>query len=397
MLNESGSAASVLIVEDNPGDARLTREMLLEAGWPDNAIAQAGTLAEALEFLQRQPADVVLLDLSLPDASDLNGLAKLQQAQPTLPIVVLSGYDDEERALAAVQEGAQDYLVKSDISVDAVRRAARYAIERKRLTHSLLQAKVKAEQASRAKTEFLANMSHELRTPLNAIIGFAEVLERQSKGPLGHPSYGDYVRDIHESGRHLLAMINSILDVSKIEAGQMELTEEPVELRSVVSSVTRLLRNEAAKAEVELIQDLPDALPSIYADSRLLRQVFFNLVNNAVKFSNAGGKVWVRAELVSCGSMLGQVKDEGIGIAPDQLELVTQPFMQAQSTLTRCYQGTGLGLSIVKSFVELHNGCLTIESEPGQGTLVSFKLPAERIMRDEEDSGERQAAGQVSV
>ncbi len=383
MLDEAASRTRVLIVEDNPGDARLTRELLIDAGWPDETISHAESLAAACQALEQEGADVVLLDLSLPDANGLNGLAALQHAHPTLPLVVLSGLDDEARALAAVQEGAQDYLVKGDISVETARRAVRYAIERKRLTHSLLDAKVKAEQASRAKSEFLANMSHELRTPLNAIIGFAEVLQAEPNGELGHASYLDYVRDIHESGRHLLSTINSILDIAKIEAGQMELTEEPVEMAHVVQGVTRLLRNEAAKAQVELLHALPEDLPSVHADGRLLRQIFFNLVANAIKFSQSGGRVRISLERTDCGSLLGSVEDEGIGIASDEIERITQPFVQVQSALTRSYQGTGLGLSIVKSFIELHGGSLEISSTPGEGTQVSVRLPAERILKED--------------
>ncbi len=393
MLDEAGTDAKVLVVEDNPGDARLTRELLIDAGWPNDAIAEADTLAGACQTLNEEGADVVLLDLSLPDADGLKGLTALQQCQPNIPIVVLSGHDDEMHALAAVQQGAQDYLVKADITVDTVRRAVRYAIERKRLTHSLLEAKMNAELASRAKSEFLANMSHELRTPLNAIIGFAEVLQGQSKGELGHPSYADYVRDIHESGRHLLAVINSILDIAKVEAGHMELVEEPVELPAVLSTVTRLLRNEAARAEVELHCHLPDELPEVYADRRLLRQIFSNLLSNAIKFSREGGKVVVTAELLTCGRLVGRVEDNGIGIAPEQLELITQPFVQAQSTFTRSYQGTGLGLSIVKSFAELHGGQLDITSVHGEGTTVSITLPANRLLHDDSDSPAQQATG----
>ena len=382
MRQAAGPLARVLIVEDNPGDARLTRELLIEAGWPSDSLCHADCLTAALQSLAQAPADVVLLDLSLPDADGLNGLAALQERHPTIPVVVLSGLDDEARALAAVQEGAQDYLFKGDISVETARRAVHYAIERMRLTHSLLEAKLKAEQASRAKSEFLANMSHELRTPLNAIIGFAEVLQAEFKGPLGDPSYVDYVRDIHESGKHLLATINSLLDIAKIEAGQIELTEEPVELTEVVSGVTRLLRNEAANAGIELLHELPEALPAVHADGRLLRQVFFNLVANAIKFSRAGGRVRIAVELTDAGELLGRVEDEGIGIAPEHLERITQPFVQAQSSLTRSHQGTGLGLTIVKSFVELHGGRLEISSALGEGTSVVVRLPADRVVRE---------------
>lgn len=382
MAETRDTATRVLIVEDNPGDARLTCEMLVDAGWWGDVIRHAADLASADAMLAEGGTDVVLLDLTLPDADGMQGLGHLQDAYPMLPIVVLSGHDDEARALQAVQEGAQDYLVKGEISADAVRRAVRYAVERKRLTCRLLDAKQRAEDASRAKSEFLTTMSHELRTPLNAIIGFAEVLETEPKGPLGHPSYREYARDVRESGQHLLALINSILDLARIEAGRMQLHEEPVDLREVAAGVVRVLANEASKAGVDLSAAVPEGLPPVYADARLMRQIFFNLMANALKFSEPDGTVRASAERDAEGGLVVRVEDTGIGIEPDQLERILEPFVQARGDLGRRYQGTGLGLSIVKSLVEMHDGTLAIDSVPGEGTTVELLLPEHRILAE---------------
>ncbi|MGH7762045.1 MAG: histidine kinase dimerization/phospho-acceptor domain-containing protein, partial [Candidatus Dormibacteraceae bacterium] len=202
----------ILLVEDNPGDARLTAELLREAAVLDFELVNAITFAECLQKLAAESFSVVLLDLSLPDAHGVESAAHLHARHSLVPLIVLTGLDDAKTALAALQAGAQDYLVKGQGDGHLVSRAIRYAIERKRVETQLIEAKNSAEGASRAKSEFLANMSHELRTPLNAIIGFSEILKQEALGPLGHDSYRNYVSDIHDSGIHLLRIINDILD-----------------------------------------------------------------------------------------------------------------------------------------------------------------------------------------
>jgi two-component system cell cycle sensor histidine kinase PleC len=237
--------------------------------------------------------------------------------------------------------------------------------------------KVRAEGANKAKSEFLANMSHELRTPLNAINGFSEIMVSEMFGPLGDERYKGYSRDILNSGQHLLALINDILDMSKIEAGKMALKFEPLSLLDVTEDAVRLVQNRADSAGLALTIDFP-YLPEIEADYRAVKQVLLNLLSNAIKFTPRGGRVTVRAEgrLDPTGERIRvSVQDTGIGIAEDDLARLAQPFEQVESQHSKTTQGTGLGLALTKSLVEMHGGSLDMQSAPGEGTMVSFSLP----------------------
>jgi two-component system, cell cycle sensor histidine kinase PleC len=237
--------------------------------------------------------------------------------------------------------------------------------------------KVRAEAANRAKSEFLANMSHELRTPLNAINGFSEIMVGEMYGPLGDRRYRDYVRDILNSGQHLLALINDILDMSKIEAGKMTLRFDPLRLEEVAEDALRLVRNRADTAGLALSIDFP-ALPELEADYRAVKQVLLNLLSNAVKFTPRGGRITIKADLRD--DPLGQrvrvtVQDTGIGISATDLERLARPFEQIENQQAKTQQGTGLGLALSKALVDMHGGLLDLTSAPGQGTAVSFSLP----------------------
>ena len=234
--------------------------------------------------------------------------------------------------------------------------------------------KLRAVEASRAKSEFLANMSHELRTPLNAIIGFSEIMSQELFGPIGAASYKGYVNDILSSGQHLLALINDVLDMSKIEAGKMALYLEPLAIGPLVEEALPLVRNRAETSGLMLIAEIAGDLPEVEADARALKQILLNLLSNAVKFTPAGGRVTVRVRAEDGGVHLS-VEDTGIGIDPDDLPRLAAPFEQVESQQSKTIQGTGLGLALSKAFVELHGSNLTIESRPGQGTRVSFLLP----------------------
>ena len=241
--------------------------------------------------------------------------------------------------------------------------------------------KVRAEAANKAKSEFLANMSHELRTPLNAVNGFSEIMIAEMYGPLGDARYKEYATDIHNSGQHLLALINDILDMSKIEAGKMNLKFEPLNLEEVTEDAVRLVRNRAEAAGLFLTIDFP-FLPEIEADYRAVKQVLLNLLSNAIKFTPRGGRVTVRAEVRQ--DSLGErvrvsVSDTGIGISKEDLARLAQPFEQVESQHSKTTQGTGLGLALTKSLIELHEGALEMESTPGEGTSVSFILPIRRM------------------
>lgn len=232
-----------------------------------------------------------------------------------------------------------------------------------------------AEVASRAKSEFLASMSHELRTPLNAIIGFSETIQSQIFGPIGSEKYLEHAEAIHRSGRHLLDLVNDILDMAKIESEGYALSLEIFDLNEIVADCFQVVQAIADEEGIELIDDLPDAASMVTADKRAMWQILLNLISNAVKFTSRGGCVSVRAIAAGC-DLTVSVEDTGIGISADDIPDLTKPFSQgSRNPAYITGEGTGLGLSIVASLVELHQGQLDISSEVGKGTCVSFLLP----------------------
>ena len=238
-------------------------------------------------------------------------------------------------------------------------------------------AMTRAEAANQAKSEFLANMSHELRTPLNAINGFSEIMAGEMFGPLGDPRYKGYAGDILKSGQHLLSLINDILDMAKIEAGKMTLHYEPVSLPEICEEAIRLMRGKAQDSGLTLTLQAPD-LPDIAADYRGLKQVILNLISNAVKFTPEGGEITVSLARLGADRVRIAVADTGIGIAAEDLARLAQPFEQVEGQHSKTTQGTGLGLALTKSLIELHQGAMLMESEPGVGTTVSFDIPMKR-------------------
>ena len=252
--------------------------------------------------------------------------------------------------------------------------------ERVRYEAALRQAKEEADAASRAKSEFLGTMSHELRTPLNAIIGFTEIMKEGVMGPIDNPHYRSYVADIHFSSTHLLNLINEILDVTKAEAGKLEVQEQVFDLHDVIEAVVRISGPPIDKAGVTVTIDLPAALPRLRADEGKTRQVFFNLIGNAVKFTPAGGRIDISGRFDRETGLSITVADTGIGIAPEDLKRVLEPFVQVDSSLSRRHQGTGLGLPAVKGIMELHHGAIELQSKVGTGTAVTITFPAERVV-----------------
>jgi len=253
--------------------------------------------------------------------------------------------------------------------------------------------KIRAEDANRAKSEFLANMSHELRTPLNAINGFSEMMMSEMFGPLGDPRYKEYCADILSSGQHLLALINDILDMAKIEAGKLNLHFEPVDLREAAEDVIRLMRGRAEQGGLAVAIEMDAGLPEVEADYRAVKQVLLNLLSNALKFTPRGGRVTVRAELVgdpreaSRARVRLEVVDTGIGISKEDLARLTRPFEQIESQHSKTTQGTGLGLALTKSLVEMHGGRFALTSQgPGYGTVAVVTLPLRRNARAAHDA-----------
>ncbi|MBT5047363.1 MAG: PAS domain S-box protein, partial [Rhodospirillaceae bacterium] len=253
--------------------------------------------------------------------------------------------------------------------------------ERKKIESALQAAMDDAELASRAKSEFLAGMSHELRTPLNAIIGFSDIMKKEALGPVGSPRYREYAGDIHSSGEHLLALINDILDISKIEAGEGELHEDNVDLADIVRSCATMIKERAHKGGIALMTDgIDGTVPSLRADPRRLKQILINLMSNAVKFTEAAGTVTIKVWHNPVSGHVIQCIDTGIGIAVDDIPKALAQFQQVDGTLSREQEGTGLGLPLTKSLVELHGGTLDLQSEIDKGTTVTVKLPVDRTV-----------------
>ncbi|WFU48466.1 ATP-binding protein [Sinorhizobium terangae] len=256
--------------------------------------------------------------------------------------------------------------------------ASRITLEQQKAELSVANAnyqaeKERAEAANRAKSEFLANMSHELRTPLNAILGFSEILQNQMFGPLGSEKYHEYSRDIFESGKHLLNVINDILDMSKIEAGHMRITRETIDLAPLIEETLRFTTIPAEQKNIRVVQQISSGLTMV-ADRRAMKQVLLNLLSNAVKFTNEGGRISLRARKVT-GAVTLTIADSGIGIPKDALQKIGQPFEQVQSQYAKSKGGSGLGLAISRSLTRLHGGTMKIHSAENVGTIISVRIP----------------------
>lgn len=287
----------------------------------------------------------------------------------------------KQRAEAALEEAQQAYtrlaiVLAALIAIGAIVLLMMQQRHNRALKRSMQQ----AEMANQAKSEFLANMSHELRTPLNAILGFSEMMEHQVFGKLGAPQYDEYVGHINESGKLLLDIINDILDLSKVESGRLVLKEQPINIADLFDDISTLMAPRASAKNVKISLHCPADLPILHGDRRLCKQILLNVVGNAVKFTDRDGTIKLDAEVNRAGSIVVKVKDNGIGMTAEELEVALTPFGQAGSTMTRSHEGTGLGLPLVKSLMELHGGMLELASEKGVGTTVTMLFPAARTL-----------------
>jgi signal transduction histidine kinase len=355
---------------------------------------------QALTHIREQGCDLVLLDLEMPrlDGFQVLDALRADEATKRLPVIVITGREDVVAIDRAFAMGASSFIVKpinwrllnyQIRFVDRAHRAERQLLDRvreveltkrelERTSSELIEASRGAQKASEAKSQFLAAISHELRTPLNAIIGFAEMLTAQALGPIGNERYRRYAQDIRDSGAHLLAMINDILELSRMDADRATLHDEEFSPADVIAEALRMVEPQAEAAGLSLSTGIAPNLPRLNADRRLVRQVLVNLLANAVRFTPAGGTVSVHA--FSRGAELClEVRDTGIGIAPEDIPRALERFSQVDGRLSRKYDGAGLGLPMAKQFMELHGGTLELASTPGAGTQVLIAFPPSRL------------------
>ncbi|HEV8582803.1 MAG TPA: ATP-binding protein [Thermoanaerobaculia bacterium] len=370
----------VLLVEDLEDDAELILRDLRRGGYePD--YRRVETAEEMASALDEGGWEIVLSDYNLPRFSAPAALELLKSRGMDVPFIIISGTIGEQTAVDCMRAGASDFLLKGNLTrlVAALQRELRAARDRQtqreeeQRRREIENAREQAESENRFKSQFLANMSHELRTPLNAVIGFSELLEDEKAGPLA-PMQRDYIEAVLASARHLLNLINDILDLSKIDAGRVTLSPEPTSIAALVASIKSVLQSLANKSGVALETDVAADLPELHVDPLRIKQVLYNLLANGLKFTPKGGRVSLRARREG-DCVRVDVVDTGIGIRREDLPLLFREFQQIASPGRVKPEGTGLGLALAKRLVELHDGEISVKSEPARGTTFTVKLP----------------------
>jgi len=363
-------ATRTLIVEDNPGDAFLVQEQLSQVD-ASFEVEAAEDLCAALKSVSTKTPDVVLLDLNLPDSHGTDTIRKMVKKVPNVPVLVLTGQDDEELAVRAVQEGAQDYLFKSELDKGHLVRAIKYAIERQSL---LLALQKSQDQQLQFKDQLLSHVSHELRSPLTCIHQFVTILLDGLSGPLTDEQR-ECLDTVLKSANQLRSMINDLLQTASSEAGKLRLELRCVLLNDLINQAGEMLQASAAAKGICLQWDSPSTALLVYADPHRVLQVLLNLIENAVKFTPRNGFITVKAKLDNSNALV-TVQDTGCGITEGAKALVFEKLYQEENASDKARKGLGLGLSICKDLVSRHGGTIWVESQLGRGSTFSFTLPS---------------------
>jgi signal transduction histidine kinase len=362
----------VLLIEDNPGDADLVRLRLVD-GKTKMDVNCVGRLSDGLASLKEQSPSVILLDLNLPDSHGAETFRKVLQQAPNVPVVILSGQDDEELAMKALHQGVQDYLVKGAFSSSSLDRAMRYAVERQALRRSL---EMSRKQQLEFKNQFLSHVSHELRTPLTCIHQYVTILLDGLAGEV-IPEQRDHLQTILKSVNQLGAMVRDLLEASRAESGKIRIEPRCVAIGDLIRQAVTMMEPIAHEKEVGLEVGVDTRIPFVYGDPDRILEVLINLIENGIKFTPQGGSVSVQACLVQTDPdfVYISVVDTGCGISTEARALVFERLYQDPNSVDNSRKGLGLGLFIAKELVSLHGGRIWVASEPGHGSTFSFTLP----------------------
>lgn len=363
---------NVLLIEDNPGDADLVRLRLVEGQSPVK-VNCVNRLADGLAALTKETPSLVLLDLNLPDSRGAETFRRVMEHAPNVPVVVLSGQDDEALAIKAVHHGVQDYLVKGNISSKNLERAIRYAVERQALLRAL---EITQKQQLEFKNQFLSHVSHELRTPLTCIHQYVTLLLDGLAGPIV-PDQADHLKTVLKSVNQLHAMIRDLLEATRAESGKMRVEPRCIAVGELLQQAAAMLRPTAEEKKIGLEMGVDQRLPLAHADPDRVLEVLINLVDNAIKFTPADGSVMIQANMVDAdtGSIYVSVSDTGRGIGPEAKAMIFERLYQDPDSVDNNRSGLGLGLFICREIVKLHGGRIWVSSEPGQGSTFTFTLP----------------------
>jgi signal transduction histidine kinase len=363
---------NVLLIEDNPGDADLVRLRLVEGNSLVN-VSCVSRLADGLASLTKQPPSVVLLDLNLPDSHGAETFRKILDHARGVPVVILSGQDDEALAIKALHQGVQDYLVKGDITSNHLERAMRYAMERQALLRTL---EMSRHQQLEFKNQFLSHVSHELRTPLTCIHQFVTILMDGLAGEI-NPEQRYHLATVLNSVHQLRAMIRDLLEAIRAESGKIRIQPRCIILVDLIQQAVSMMSATAKEKQVGLEVGLDTRLPFVYADADRVLQVLINLIDNGIKFTPSEGSVLVKACMVEADPnvVYVSVSDTGCGISPEGRSLIFERLYQDPNSVDNNRAGLGLGLFIAKELVELHGGKIWVASEVGHGSTFSFTLP----------------------